>query len=134
MRPFLFVHLTHLKLSQVSLTYLKIFVYLEHLIKIHLLKSIFLRYFSLFSQKRYISIFLSKSHSIKWLLHMVSTQLYAILLLNSNAKIVNILLECLKKKQLKKKKKKLSMLQSVICIQLTEKTVTIKKHCFLEYS
>ena len=36
MRTKIFVHLTHLKLSQVSLTYLKIFVYLEHLIKIHL--------------------------------------------------------------------------------------------------
>ena len=31
-----FVHLTRLKLSQISQTYLKIFVWLEHLIKIHL--------------------------------------------------------------------------------------------------
>ena len=31
-----FVHLTHLKLPQISQTYLKIFVWLEHLIKLHL--------------------------------------------------------------------------------------------------
>ena len=30
-----FVHLTHLKLPQISQTYLKIFVWLEHLMKIH---------------------------------------------------------------------------------------------------
>ena len=31
-----FVHLTHLKLLQIGQTYLKFFVWLEHLIKIHL--------------------------------------------------------------------------------------------------
>ena len=31
-----FVHLTHLILSQISKTYFKIFVLLEHLIKLHL--------------------------------------------------------------------------------------------------
>ena len=31
-----FVHLTHLKLLQIAQTYLKFFVWLEHLIKIHL--------------------------------------------------------------------------------------------------
>ena len=31
-----FVHLTHLKLPQISHTFLKIFIWLENLIKIHL--------------------------------------------------------------------------------------------------
>ena len=65
-------------------------------------KNIFLRYFSLFSQKRYISLFQSKCAKQK----MTSTHgLYTIVChssLNNNTKMINILLECLKKKQLKK--------------------------------
>ena len=50
-----FVHLTHLKLPQISKTYLKIFVWSGHLIKIHLeqFKTHFDEFFIIY-QERYI--------------------------------------------------------------------------------
>ena len=53
------VNLTHLRLSQISQTYLKIFLFLEHMMKILIecYERIILMLFSLFYQKRYISLF-----------------------------------------------------------------------------
>ena len=53
-----FVHLTHLKLPQISKTYLKIFVWSGHLIKIHLelFENIFEVYFINLPREVYCTI------------------------------------------------------------------------------
>ena len=56
-----FVHLTHLKLPQISQTYPKIFGWSGHLIKIHLEIQLFQNQFrGILHQKRYISQFKKK--------------------------------------------------------------------------
>ena len=53
MQTKVFVYLTHLKLSQISQTYLKIFIWLEHLKNIYLEynEKLFLSYFHNFTKK-----------------------------------------------------------------------------------
>ena len=70
-----FVYLTLLKLPQISQTYLKIFVWLEHLIKIHLeyYKKNFLDIFQNFTKRGIFHILSLIALSKNLLVYLIST-------------------------------------------------------------